>query len=544
LPGEGELIVAPLGTCITNLGSPAPTAVRTRRHFARRHPTATKAHRTTVMRISYETESILAATGLSAPLGCHVGGKWLLSVSDTRLPIEDPATGRIFAEVVEGGDDEVDQAAEAAQRAYDGEWSVISPADRGVLLMALGQLLLKEQEALAQLESVDTGKPLSQARQDIVMAARYFTYFAGAADKVTGHTLWASKADLSYTVREPFGVVAQIIPWNSPLAQLARGVAPALAAGNTVVVKPSELAPLSSLALALLAAQANFPPGTLNVVTGTGTRAGSALAAHPLVRQITFTGSVETGRSVLRASADHIVPCTLELGGKSPTLVFPDADLADAATAAVGALRRNSGQSCSATTRILVHERVHDELLERVLEKAGRLTLGPGMLDRDLGPVISRRQLDRVLGLIDSARAQGATVASGGVSPADPDLADGYFCEPTVVAGVVNSMKVAQEEVFGPVQCLMAFTDEEEAVAIANDSAYGLSAGVFTNDFSRAHRLARKLKAGQVHINGYPLDSAETPFGGYKSSGIGREKGVQAIASYTQVKTVLARVTS
>lgn len=490
----------------------------------------------------YETDAILSAAGLSARLGCHVGGEWLTPTPATRVPIEDPATGLVFAQVVEGAFDEVDQAVEASQKAYRGEWSRLSPSARGGLLAELGQQLRQHQEALARLESLDTGKPLSQARQDIAIAATYFTYFAGAADKITGDTLWGSRSDLTYTLREPFGVVAQIIPWNSPLAQLARGVAPALAAGNTVVVKPSELAPLSSLALAVLAAKAKLPPGTLNVVTGTGPSAGAALAEHPSVRQITFTGSVQTGRTVLRASALHIVPCTLELGGKSPILVFPEADLAAAATAAVAALRRNSGQSCSAATRILVQEDVHDELLQMVLDQVSLLTMGSGLLDCDLGPLISRAQLDRVLGLIHSASDQGAIVACGGIRPSDAPLADGYFCQPTVLSGVANSMRVAQEEVFGPVQCLIAFADEDEALAIANDTEYGLTAGVFTKDFSRAHRLARRLEAGQVHLNGYPLDSVETPFGGYKRSGIGREKGFQALEAYTQTKTVLTRV--
>jgi aldehyde dehydrogenase (NAD+) len=489
-----------------------------------------------------QSESILKATGLAGQISSYVGGQWL-PIDETRVElIEDPSTATVITEVLAGGADEVDQAVQAAHQAYRSEWSKVSPVQRGAFLSMLSWRLQKECESFARLESLDTGKPLSQARGDVVMASRYFSFYAGAADKMSGETIWGARADLSYTVREPFGVVAQIIPWNSPISQLARGVAPALAAGNTVVVKPSELAPLSSLAFAMLCTNAGLPPGVLNIVTGTGDSAGEALARHPLVRQITFTGSVESGRRVLESSAVNIVPCTLELGGKSPALVFEDADLAVAADAAIGAVRRNSGQSCSAITRILVHERVHDELLDRIVSSVSKLTLGPGLLDPNLGPLVSSAQRERVESLIHSAQEQGASVACGGSRPADVRLSAGYFVTPTVLANVSNSMRVARTEVFGPVQCVIPFADEDEAVSMANDSDFGLCAGIFTNDFARAHRLAPQLEAGQVHINEYPLDSVETPFGGFKASGIGREKGLQALESYTQLKTILARV--
>ncbi len=416
------------------------------------------------------------------------------------------------------------------------------PARRGALLQLLGRRVLDEQDIIARLESLDTGKPLGQARGDVAVAARYFAYFGEAADKLSGETFWAERADLSYTVREPYGVVAQIIPWNSPITQLARGVAPALAAGNTVVVKPSELAPLSPLVLGRLMREVGIPDGVYNVITGLGDVAGAALAVHPLIRQITFTGSVQTGKRVLAASAAHLAHCTLELGGKSPTLVFADADITAAGRAAAAAVIRNAGQSCSATTRILVHESVHDQLVDAVIRRVSALRLGPGLTDPDVGPLVSGRQLDRVLELIRTASAEGARIVAGGRRAEREGLADGYFCEPTVLVDVTNDMTVARREIFGPVQSILRFSEEDEGIAMANDSPYGLSSAVFTRDFARAHRVAGLLQSGQVHINDYPLDSVETPFGGYKDSGIGREKGLQALAGYTQTKTVLARV--
>lgn len=488
------------------------------------------------------SDSILKDAGLAREVSSYVGGRWLPFDRSRVEQIEDPSTAAVVAEVLAGGSDEVDQAVHAAYRAFRETWSKTAAMQRGVLLAALSARLQQESEAFARLESLDTGKPLSQARGDVMLAARYFSFYAAAADKLSGDTIWAARADVSYTVREPFGVVAQIIPWNSPISQLARGVAAALAAGNTVVVKPSELAPLSSLAFAELGTQAGLPPGVLNVVAGTGIAAGQALARHPLVRQITFTGSVESGRRVLEASAVNVVPCTLELGGKSPALVFEDADLTAATAAAVGAIRRNSGQSCSALTRFLVHERVHDELLDRILSSVAKLKIGPGLLDPDLGPLVSATQLERVESLVSSARDEGAAVACGGSRPAGPDLAPGHFYAPTVLTSVSNFMTAARQEIFGPVQSLIPFTAEDEAVSLANDSDYGLCAAIFTRDFARAHRLVPQLEAGQVHINEYPLDSVETPFGGFKASGIGREKGLQALEGYTQLKTVLARV--
>jgi aldehyde dehydrogenase (NAD+) len=488
-----------------------------------------------------DPETILKTAGLGKQISSFSGGQWLSAGSGEALPSEDPSTAAVIAEVFTATSQDTDRAVQNSDHAYRRVWSRTTPAERGAFLATLSQQLKAECDTFARLESLDTGKPVSQARGDVLLAARYFEFYADAVDKLGTETTWAARADLAYTVREPFGVVAQIIPWNSPISQLARGVAAALASGNTVVLKPSELAPLSSLAFGQFSARAGLPAGVLNVLAGPGST-GQALARHPLVKQITFTGSVESGRAVLEASAVNIVPVTLELGGKSPGLVFPDADLDAAARAAVGAMRRNSGQSCSALTRILVHEQVHDQLLDRILDATRKLTFGPGLGDPDLGPLISAKQRARVERLVDSARQEGARIAHGGGRPSGDEFSRGYFVEPTVLTGIANTATAARTEIFGPVQSLIVFSDEDEAVAMANDSDYGLSSAVFTADFARAHRVANQLEAGQVHINEYPMDSAETPFGGYKSSGIGREKGLLALHSYTQVKTILARI--
>jgi aldehyde dehydrogenase (NAD+) len=446
------------------------------------------------------------------------------------LVVEDPATGRELARLAECRPETVDAAARAAQAAFDGDWGAATGAERGRVLLALAAAVHERAGELAELESLDTGKPVSQARADVVAAARYFEYYGGAADKLLGETIPSADGSLVYTLREPLGVVAHVTPWNSPLSQMVRGVAPSLAAGNTVLVKPSEVAPLSSLLAGALFEEAGLPPGACTIVVGRGATTGAAVVDHPLVAHVTFTGSVAGGAAVMAAAAKRIVPVSLELGGKSPTLVLPDADLDAAVGAAVAAVTRNSGQSCFATTRILVHDDVHDAYAERLVERVRELTIGPGLEDRDLGPLSSR------------AQAEHATVACGGGRPGDPELADGHFVEPTVLLDVVNTMRIAREEVFGPVQCVLRFADEDEAVALANDSEYGLAAGVFTRDFSAAHRLARRLQVGQVQINRYPAGGAEAPFGGYKRSGIGREKGLEALRHYTQLKTVIAHV--
>ncbi|GAA2409682.1 aldehyde dehydrogenase family protein [Actinomadura vinacea] len=452
------------------------------------------------------------------------------------MDVEDPATESAIGRFEETTADGVAQAVESAHAAWRG-WSRLDPVERGRHLMRVAEALRADADQLARLESLDSGKPLSQARTDIAGSARYFEYYAGLADKIHGETIPQPRGTFVYTLREPYGVVAHITPWNAPLTQMMRGVAPCLAAGNTVVVKPSELTPLTSVLAARLMTEAGLPPGVCNVVLGAGHTTGDALTRHPLVRHITFTGSVEVGRRVGAVAADRIVDVNLELGGKSPAIVCADADLGTAAKAGALAVIRNSGQSCFATTRLLVDRRVHAEFVERLAGHVAGLSVGHGLDDPDLGPLISARQRSRVLAHIGRATRDGAELVAGG--GAVEGVERGHFVAPTLLSGVTNDMAVAREEIFGPVQSVIAFDSLDEAVGIANDTEYGLSAGVFTAHAGTAHRIAAELQAGQVQVNRYSGAGVEVPFGGYKNSGLGREKGTEAITHYTQLKSVI-----
>lgn len=478
----------------------------------------------------------LEALSLPEILTSVIDGEWTSVNGSPTLTVEDPGTGQVIASFAEADDDLVDRAVRSAQAALRGPWGALAPAKRGKLLLTLADTLRRNLKDLAKLETVDTGKPISQAEADIDLCARYFEYYSGMADKFGGESIPQAAGGFAYTVREPVGVVAHITPWNSPLSQMIRGVAPSLCVGNTVVVKPSELTPLSSLLVARMFLEAGLPAGVCNVVCGRGPTTGHALAAHPLVGHITFTGSVVTGQTVLETASRYIVPCNLELGGKSPSIVMPDANVDAAARSAARAMIRNSGQACSATTRILAHRSIHDALVEKICNQVSNLTIGHGLDDPDLGPLASQPQKDKVLKFISEAAARGAEIVLGG---AEPLQGPGHFVTPTVLTGVLNSMPVAREEIFGPVQSIIVFDDEDEAVALANDSMYGLAAGVFTRDISTALRLAGRLKAGQIRINNYNIGGIETPFGGYKLSGMGREKGIEALRYYTQLKTVI-----
>jgi aldehyde dehydrogenase (NAD+) len=451
----------------------------------------------------------------------------------------DPSTEEVLATVARGGREDVDDAVAAARAAFEGPWRRVTPPERGRLLYRVARELEARTEEFAELETLDTGKPLAHARGEISGCVGYLDYYAGMADKIHGETIPLGPDYLNYTVREPLGVTAHIVPWNMPLSMVCRSLAPALAAGNTAVIKPAEQTPLTALKFAEIFLELGFPPGVYNVVTGFGGEAGKALSEHPGRASITFTGSVETGRSILHAAAEHVKPVVLELGGKSPQVIFADTDLDFAAAEVAKGIYSNTGQYCDAGSRLLVEEGVREPLLERILEHSRQIELGMGMDDPDMGPLVSAEHLERVLGYIDTGQREGANMLIGGRAE---EFERGYFVSPTVFDGVGCKMRIAQEEIFGPVLSVLPFSDEDEAAEIANDSSYGLAAGIFTQDIDRALRFARDIEAGYVMINEYFSGGVGSPFGGYKQSGIGREKGLVALDSYTQIKNVVARV--
>lgn len=461
-----------------------------------------------------------------------VAGDWVEPADGEYVETVDPGTAASIASVASGTAADVDTAVEAARDAFPA-WRDTDPVTRGQRVHRVAELIREHEDDLAELESRDQGKPLSQARSDVQGAARYFEYYAGAADKLEGRSVPVGTGQVDYTVREPYGVSAQIVPWNFPGNLFARGVAPALVAGNTTVVKPAPTTPLSAFHLAALCHEAGIPEGAVNVVAGGG-EPGAALTSHDGVDTVTFTGSVETGQAVMKSAADAITPVTLELGGKNPAIVYPDADLDEAVHWIAKAIFTNAGQVCSAADRALVHRDVYDEFVDKIVDVADAYELGYGPDDPDMGPLNSETHRETVRRYVEVGREEGATIATGG---GVPDR-DGFFVEPTVLVDVENDMRVAQEEIFGPVLVVIPFDDADDAVAIGNDVAYGLTAGVFTNDIRRAHRHAQRLEAGNVYVNKWFGDTNQTPFGGYKKSGIGREKGLEALDSYLQTKNV------
>jgi aldehyde dehydrogenase (NAD+) len=448
----------------------------------------------------------------------------------------DPASGEVLCAVARCGASEVDQAVDAARAARERDWGRRPASERSGILRAVADAVRGDADELARLESRDTGKPLSQARFDIATCARYFDFYASAAETLYGDTIPLAYDTLAYTLREPHGVTGHITPWNYPAQMIGRTIAPALAAGNCCVLKPAEEAPLSSVAIARLAADAGLPAGAFNVVTGLGEEAGAALAEHPGLDHLSFTGSTEVGRLVAAAAARNVVPVTVELGGKSPNLVFADADLERAVPMIVRSIVQNAGQTCSAGSRLLVEASIHDEACELVVERFRSLRLGPGLEDPDVGPLISERQRDRVAGLVATADGE---LRIGGGSADGERLGGGFFFEPTVIDDVSPETPVAQEEIFGPVLVVAEFDDLDEAVSLANGTRYALVAGVWTNDVRKAHRLVRDIEAGQVFVNTYGAGGGvELPFGGRKLSGYGREKGLEGLLAFTRIKTV------
>ncbi|WP_110948859.1 aldehyde dehydrogenase family protein [Pseudomonas bohemica] len=469
-----------------------------------------------------------------------IDGQWVAPSAGKHFDVEDPGTGLLIARVAEGQAVDIDLAVNAARRAFEsGEWSRCTPADRTRLLLRLADLIEENGDELAELEVMDNGKPLAFARRGITGTAEMVRYMAGWVTKLTGEAVPLSMPGNwhAYTVREAVGVVGQIIPWNFPLSMAIWKLAPALAAGCTVVLKPAEQTPLNALRLGELIMEAGFPPGVVNIITGFGADAGAALAAHPGVDKVAFTGSTATGKRIVQSALGNLKKVTLELGGKSPVFIFPDADLSVAIPGAANAIFFNSGQVCSAGSRLYVHKKIYEQVVANIAAYGDRLQLGHGMeAGNDLGPLISKVQMDRVQNYIDAGRESGATL----VSSQRPAIDGGYFVAPTVLADTDARMSVVREEIFGPVLCAMPFDDDDLAsvAALANDTEYGLFAGVWTQDIGKAHKLAKRIRAGSVSVNAHMVNDPALPFGGFKQSGWGRERGREALELYSELKSV------
>jgi len=478
------------------------------------------------------------ADGVKATWRNHIGGQWV-DGSAGRIAIEDPASGDQLAECALGGIDDIDRAVAAARACHEaGALAGMRPGERGRMVQDMGRWLEAHGDEIARVLCLDSGKCISQARMELDGAARYFDYYGGYADKLEGKYIPLGRGYADYVVPVPYGVSGQIIPWNYPLEMAARSASAALAAGNACVIKSPEIDPLAVTYIASAAEAVGLPDGAVNVVCGLGQEAGAALASHAGVDQIVFTGSVPTGIAVMQAAAGNVVPTVMELGGKSAGIVMADADLDDVTESTKWGIYLNSGQVCSAMSRLIVHRSVHDEVVERIAAMTGDLTMGPGIEDHFITPLVSAAQLDRVEGFALSGAQAGARAVTGGRRADRP----GHFMQATIFDGVSPDMAIAREEIFGPVLSVLSFEDDEEAIAIANGTDYGLVAGVFTADLERAHTAAARLEAGQIFVNEWYAGGTETPFGGFKRSGFGREKGVEAIWNYVQSKNVAIRL--
>jgi aldehyde dehydrogenase (NAD+) len=467
-----------------------------------------------------------------------IAGRWIEAADREQIPVVDPSTGETLGRIARGKADDIDQAVKAARDALEGPWGRMTAMERGRILHRLSTLIEREAPRLAHLEARDVGKPLSQARADVTACARYFEFYGGAADKVHGETIPFQAGYAVMTWREPHGVTGHIIPWNYPLQIIGRSVGAALAMGNTCVVKPGEDASLTALVLGELATEAGLPDGVLNIVTGYGEEAGAALSGHPGIAHVSFTGSVEVGALVQQAAGRNVVPVTLELGGKSPQLVFEDADLDAALPFLVRASIQNAGQTCSAGSRVLIQRSIYDKVAGLLAARFAKLRVGAALSDPDIGPIINQEQRERIRGLVARAQESGANLlAEGSISTNSPG--GGYYVRPALFGPVDPHSDLAQKEVFGPVLALIPFDDEDDAIAIANGTDYGLVAGVWTSDGGRQLRMARRLRAGQVFINNYGAGGGvELPFGGVGKSGHGREKGFEALYGFSTLKTV------
>ena len=470
-----------------------------------------------------------------------IDGQLVPSASGQTFDAINPATGEVYAQIAAGSADEVN-AAVASAKAASQAWASMRPLQRGEILRKIAEGVMASQAELAQIETAEMGMPAQASPGIIAASAEFFSYYGGLAPSVHGDTIPVDDQTFAYTIYEPFGVVAVITPWNAPLNQAARSVAPALAAGNTVVLKPSEYTSTATVELARIAVQAGLPPGVLNVVTGLGPDVGDPLVRHPDVEKIAFTGSVATGSRIGAIAGERIVPVTLELGGKSPDIVFADAKLEHAIPHALFGFIANSGQVCTSGTRVIVERKIHDLFAEKMAAAAQQIPIGVDKAYPCLGPIANKMQFDKVMGYLQSAQDEGARLVTGGQRASGEGLENGFYVEPTIYTDVKPDMKIVKEEIFGPVGVLIPFDTEEEAIAIANDTQFGLAAGLWSQDASRVHRVAAQLQAGTIYINAWHAQTAEVPMGGFKRSGVGRERGMQAIKGYMQTKNITQKL--
>jgi acyl-CoA reductase-like NAD-dependent aldehyde dehydrogenase len=469
-----------------------------------------------------------------------INGELVDSLSGEVMQLVNPATNEPIGTVPRSTKEDVDRAVAAARSAFEGSWARVAPSKRARLMMKLGELIREQVDELAQLETLNSGKAIASSKIEILAAVEDFEFYAGATTKIMGETIPAPFGMLYYTVREPIGVAGQIIPWNYPFLMAAWKVAPAIAAGNTVVLKPASLTPLTAFKLGELALKAGIPPGVVNVISGPGAEVGSYLAGHPGVGKVAFTGETATGRTIMQLASQTMKRVTLELGGKSPNIVFEDANIDDAVNGSIFAIFYNAGQSCEARSRLFVQESIYHRFCEQLVDKTNRLRVGdPFNPTTHVGAIISKGQLTSIEEYIESGKSDGAEVLAGGNRPDDPGLQAGNFLLPTILSGVENHMRVAQEEIFGPVVVVIPFGDEAEVIALANDTMYGLAGTLWTRDVARAHRVAGAVESGVLGINTIATAMPGLPFGGYKQSGIGRERGFETLKQYTEVKSVI-----